>query len=122
MTKLLQESPVFITCPHCGKVQHKKLKWARNHKSLKCAKCKSKLELAGQALKTQLSETVKAFKSFEKTLMELDKGSARVAKKADKKTKSAKKNAKKKGSKTAAKKASGKSPVAAVPGNTVSPQ
>jgi transcription elongation factor Elf1 len=113
MTKLLQESPVFITCPHCGKVQHKKMKWVRSHKSLKCAKCKSKLELAGQALKTQLSETVKAFKAFEKTLMELNKGAIKAVKKGGQKKqkKTAKKSAQKKSRKSAAKKTPAKAAV-----------
>lgn len=107
MTKLLQESPVFITCPACNKVQHKKLKWMRGHKSLKCEKCKCRIELAGKEFKTQLAETAKAIKAFEQSLMQLNKGPVKSSKKAktgakkDKKKSAAKQGKKKRHAKQA---------------------
>src|SRR5579871_42574 len=45
MSKLLKDTHVYIPRPACGKVEGVKLKWAQQHKSMKCGKCREKVDL-----------------------------------------------------------------------------
>lgn len=99
MAKLLKDTPVYVSCPHCGKVQHPRLKWARHHKSLKCRHCGKSLDLRERKAHSLIERTLKAVQAFVNTL----DGLRAEAKKAGKAAK-AKQPKKSKGKKKAAKK------------------
>lgn len=103
MAKLLKDTPVYVSCPHCGKLQHPRLKWAKNHKSLKCRHCGKNLDLREKQAQSLITRTLKAVQAFARTL----DGLRAEAKKAGKAAK-AKKPKKSKGKKKAAKKAKAK--------------
>jgi transcription elongation factor Elf1 len=68
MSKLLKDTHVYIPCPACGKVEGIKLKWAQNHKSLKCGKCKEKVDLRANPARSLIARTGEALVSFEAVL------------------------------------------------------
>lgn len=94
MAKFLKDTPVYMACPACGRAQHAKLKWARNHKSLKCKDCKKTIELRKPPVSTVIAKTLKAVASFEKTLDGLREAAERQ-RKLHKKSKKQAKRAKK---------------------------
>ena len=107
MAKSLKDTPVYVSCPHCGKVQHPRLKWARHHKSLKCRHCGKSLDLREKQAQSLIERTLKAVQAFGRAL----DGLRAEAKQSGKAVK-AKKPKKSKGKKKAAKKkAKGKKPV-----------
>jgi transcription elongation factor Elf1 len=73
MAKVLKETPVFFACPACRKVQRAKLKWAKNHKALRCKDCKETIDLKAKAAKRTIAATIKAVESFENALKVLRK-------------------------------------------------
>lgn len=106
MAKLLKDTPVYVSCPHCGKVQHPRLKWARHHKSLKCRHCGKSLDLREKQAQSLIERTLKAVQAFGRAL----DGLRAEAKQSGKAVK-AKKPKKSKGKKKAVKKkAKGKKP------------
>ncbi len=111
MSKLLKDIPVHLNCPACGKVQRAKLKWAKNHKSLKCKDCGKNIDLKGKEAKALIAKTAKVTQAFADVLDALHAeakraGKAVKAKKAGKgkKGKKAKKKVGKKQGKAQAKK------------------
>lgn len=117
--KLVKETPVHMSCPHCGKLQHPRLKWAKNHASLKCKHCGRTMDLREKHTHSLIERTLKVVMSFEKVLDALRseakedskavKAKQATGKKDKKKKKQAKKAAKKgKGKKKAAKRAKAK--------------
>lgn len=98
-TKLLKETPVHVNCPHCGKLQHPRLKWAKNHKSLKCKHCGKVMDLREKQAHSLIQRTLNVVMSFEKVLQALHT----EAKKAGKAVKAKKKPKKDKAKKKAAK-------------------
>lgn len=100
MAKFMKETPVHLSCPACGKTQHAKLKWAKNHKSLKCKDCGKNIDLREKRAQSMITRTLKVVQLFERTLDALHA----EAKRAGKAVK-AKKPKKSKGKKKAGKKA-----------------
>ncbi|HEY1991720.1 MAG TPA: hypothetical protein VGH71_04610 [Gammaproteobacteria bacterium] len=68
MSKLAKETHVYIPCPACGKTERVKLKWAENHKTLKCRKCKERVDLRHNPAQSLIARTAAAVTSFEKAL------------------------------------------------------
>ena len=100
MSKLLKDTHVYIPCPACGKTMGLKLKWAQKHKSVKCGKCKAKLDLRVNPAHSLIARTGEALVSFEKVLDALYSEAKRAAK-AVKPKKEKKKKKDKKGKKKA---------------------
>jgi len=71
MAKFLKETPVHIACPACARPQRVKLKWALNHKSLKCKDCKKSISLRENPAKGAIERTEKALANFERVLKAL---------------------------------------------------
>lgn len=103
--KLMKETPVHMSCPHCGKLQHPRLKWAKNHKSLKCRHCGKTMDLREKHTQSLIGRTLKALMSFEKLLDAL-----RTEAKQDSKAVKAAHADDKRAKKTATKKAKNKAP------------
>lgn len=68
MSKLVKETHVYIPCPACGKTERVKLKWAENHKTLKCRKCKERVDLRHNPAQSLIARTAAAVATFEKAL------------------------------------------------------
>lgn len=115
MAKFLKDTPVYIACPHCGKSQHPRLKWAEHHKNLKCKHCKKEIHLKEKPAAGMISATASALSVFERALAALQaqakkfgkakKAEAKQAKKAKKDKKGKKQKKKAKAAKKTAKKA-----------------
>jgi len=123
MAKLLKDTPVYMSCPHCGKVQHPRLKWAKNHKSLKCRHCGKNLDLRERHAHSLIERTLRAVQAFGRTLdvlrAEAKKDSKAVKAKKPKKDKGKKKAGNKsKAKKKAAKRAAPKKPVSMMAGTS----
>jgi transcription elongation factor Elf1 len=123
MSKLFKDTHVYIPCPACGKVEGVKLKWAQNHKSLKCGKCKEKVDLRANPARSLIARTGEALASFEAVLDSLyaeAKKSARTVKARDGGKKDKKQSKKKAGHKKVAKKRPPKlaAPLAPLPPDT----
>ena len=123
MSKLMKDTHVYIPCPACGKVEGVKLKWAQNHKSLKCGKCKEKVDLRANPAHSLIARTGEALASFEAVLDALyaeAKKTARVAKAKDGGKKARKQGKKKVPHKKVAKKRPAKlaAPLAPLPPDT----
>ena len=105
MAKLLKDTPVYVSCSHCGKVQHPRLKWAQNHKSLKCRHCGKSLDLREKRAHSLIERTLRAVKAFGRTLDALRAEAKKSGKavKAKKPKKAKKSKDKKKASKKKAK-------------------
>ena len=120
MAKLTKDTPVYVSCPHCGKLQHPRLKWARHHKSLKCRHCGKSLDLREKRAQSLIERTLKAVQAFGRTLdalrAEAKKSGQAVKAKKPRKSKGKKKPVKKKakGRKTAKRARAGK-PVSLMP-------
>lgn len=98
MSKLSKETQVYIPCPACGKTERLKLKWAEKHKSLKCRKCKERVDLRHNPAQGLIARTAAAVATFEKSLDMLRaeaKKDAKMAKVHKASAKSAKKRPKK---------------------------
>jgi transcription elongation factor Elf1 len=83
MSKIAKEAHVYIPCPGCGKTERVKLKWAENHKTLKCRKCKQRVDLRHNPAQGLIARTAAAVATFEKALDMLHaeaKKDAKVAK------------------------------------------
>ena len=108
MTKFLKEIPVHLSCPACGKTQRAKLKWAKNHKSLKCRDCGKNIDLKGKEAKAMIAKTVRVTQAFADVLDALHAEAKRAGKavkaKKGKKDKKSKKKAGKQRSTSAGKK------------------
>lgn len=100
MTKFMKETPVYLSCPACGKTQRAKLKWAKNHKSLKCKDCGKNMDLREKRAQSVISRTLKVVQLFEHTLDALHAEAKKVGR-----AFKAKKPKKSKGKKKAGKKA-----------------
>lgn len=103
---MLKETPVHLTCPACGKTQRAKLKWARNHKSLKCKDCGKNMDLREKQAHSMIARTLKVVELFEHTLDTLHAEAKRAGKAV--KAKHPKKSKQKKKARKAAKKAKSK--------------
>lgn len=68
MSKLAKETPVYIPCTACGKVQRAKLKWVHQHKTLECEKCGESINLKKDPARTLISQTGVLEAAFEKAL------------------------------------------------------
>ena len=68
MSKLAKETHVYIPCPACGKTERVKLKWAENHKTLKCRKCKERVDLRHNPAQSLIARTAAAVATFDKAL------------------------------------------------------
>src|SRR5579859_6729022 len=92
MSKLMKETPVHLSCPACGRTQRAKLKWAKNHKSLKCKHCGKNMDLREKRAQSMIVRTLKVVQLFERTLDALHAEAKRAGKavKAGKKSKHAK--------------------------------
>ena len=101
MSKLAKETHVYIPCPACGKTERVKLKWAENHKTLKCRKCKERVDLRHNPAQGLIARTAAAVTTFEKALDMLHSEAKKDAKVA-KVHKAAAKRGKKKAKKTTA--------------------
>jgi hypothetical protein len=77
MAKFLKDTPVYISCTACFKTQRAKLKWAMHHKALKCKDCKETIDLKAKAARRMIAATLRAVRSFERTLKTLRKQSAK---------------------------------------------
>ena len=103
--KLVKETPVHMSCPHCGKLQHPRLKWAKNHSSLKCKHCGKTMDLREKHTHSLIERTLKVVMSFEKVLDALrseakeDSKAVKAKQATEKKDKKKKKQAKKSGKK-----------------------
>ena len=101
MLKFLKETPVHITCPHCGKIQHPRLKWAKHHKSLKCKSCKKNIDLREKPAQRLIGQTAAALSVFQTALDAMQSAAKKAGKalkgrmKAEKKHKKEKKSKKK---------------------------
>ncbi|MGE5624405.1 MAG: hypothetical protein ACM3ZT_02535 [Bacillota bacterium] len=126
MLKFLKQTPVHITCPHCGKIQHPRLKWASHHKSLKCRNCKKNIDLREKPVQRLIGQTAAALSVFQQALDHLQavakktgralKGRKKAEKKKKKEAKKDKKKAKKaKAHKKTAKRAPKKAASSAAP-------
>ncbi|HEV7165622.1 MAG TPA: hypothetical protein VGO35_09560 [Gammaproteobacteria bacterium] len=101
--KLLKDTPVHVSCPHCGKLQHPRLKWAKNHRSLKCKHCGKAMDLREKQAHSLIQRTLNVVMSFDKVLQALHAEAkkagkavkAKTKKKKPKKEKTRKKPAKK---------------------------
>ena len=118
MLKFLKETPVYVTCPHCGKTERTKLKWAKHHKAMKCKHCKKNIDLREKGAQRLIGQTAAALSVFQQALDGLHAvakrtGKALRGKKHKKSKKKKSKSAKKKSSKrrTAAKKPAAPKPV-----------
>lgn len=108
MSKLAKETHVYIPCPACGKTERVKLKWAENHKTLKCRKCKERVDLRHNPAQSLIARTAAAVTTFEKALDMLHaeaKKDAKMAKVHKAAAKKGKKKTKKKVSRPHARKA-----------------
>lgn len=103
MTKFLKETPVHLSCPACGKTQRAKLKWAKNHKSLKCKDCGKNISLKEKPARDMIAKTARVTEAFASVLEALHTEAKKVGKAVK-----AKKGGKAKKSKKAGKKASKK--------------
>jgi transcription elongation factor Elf1 len=92
MTKFLKEVPVHLSCPVCGKTQRAKLKWAKNHKSLKCKDCGKNMDLREKHAREMITKTAKVTQAFADVLDALHAAAKKTGKavKAKKKTKKVK--------------------------------
>ena len=102
MSKLAKEAHVYIPCPACGKTERVKLKWAASHKTLKCRKCKERVDLRHNPAQGLIARTAAAVATFEKALDMLHaeaKKDAKMAKVHKAAAKKGKKKAKKAGKK-----------------------
>lgn len=112
--KLVKETPVHMSCPHCGKLQHPRLKWAKNHVSLKCKHCGKTMDLREKHTHSLIERTLKVVMSFEKVLDALrseakeDSKAVKAKQANEKKDKKKKKQAKKSGKKAKGKKKAAK--------------
>jgi len=123
MSKLAKETHVFIPCPACGKTERVKLKWAEGHKTLKCRKCKQRVDLRHNPAQGLIALTAAAVATFEKALDMLHaeaKKDAKMAKVHKASAKKGKKKAKKAGKKHPAKRVI-RSPDLALPPSPVDP-
>jgi len=68
MSKLFKDTHVYVPCPACGKVERVKLKWAQNHKSLKCEGCKGKVDLGTDPARDLIARTGEALADYEAIL------------------------------------------------------
>ena len=68
MSKLAKETHVYIPCPACGKTERVKLKWAENHKTMKCRRCKQRVDLRHHPAQGLIARTSAAVATFEKAL------------------------------------------------------
>jgi transcription elongation factor Elf1 len=124
MSKLAKETHVFIPCPACGKTERVKLKWAEGHKTLKCRKCKERVDLRHNPAQGLIARTAAAVATFEKALDMLHaeaKKDAKVAKVHKAAAKKGKKKAGKKAGKKRAAKRVIRSPDLALPPSPVDP-
>lgn len=128
MTKFLKETPVHLSCPACGKTQRAKLKWAKNHKSLKCKDCGKNISLKEKPAREMIAKTARVTEAFASVLEALHTeakhaGKAVKAKKGGKvkKSKKAKKSAKprKAAGKKAAKRSAAVKPASMMPASPV---
>lgn len=105
MAKLMKETPVYLTCPSCGKVQHPGLKWAKNHKALKCKHCGKSMSLAEKETHGIIARTLRAVETFMRSLDSIQAEAKKTSKevKAHQHDEKAKKKAMKKGKKKAKK-------------------
>lgn len=118
MSKFMKETPVHLSCPACGKTQRAKLKWAKNHKSLKCKDCGKNMDLREKRAQSMIVRTLKVVQLFERTLDALHAEAKRAGKavKASRKSKKAKPAAKKRAAgKKAAKRKAPTKPVSMMP-------
>ena len=123
MSKLAKEAQVYIPCPACGKTERVKLKWAEGHKTLKCRKCRERMDLRHNPAQGLIARTAAAVASFEKALDMLHveaKKDARMAKLHKAAAKKGKKKAKKTGKKRTAKRVI-RSPDLSLPPSPVDP-
>ena len=129
MAKLMKETPVYLTCPSCGKVQHPGLKWAKNHKALKCKHCGKSMSLAEKETHGIIARTLKAVETFMRSLDNIQAEAKKASKevkahqheeKAKKKHKKKAKKADKKKGKKAGKKSGKKATKKAAPAKPVS--
>ena len=103
--KLVKETPVHMSCPHCGKLQHPRLKWAKNHASLKCKHCGKTMDLREKHTHSLIERTLKVVMSFDKVVDALrseakeDSKAVKAKQATEKKDKKKKKQAKKSGKK-----------------------
>ena len=106
MAKLMKETPVYLTCTSCGKVQHPGLKWAKNHKALKCKHCGKSMNLAEKETHGVIARTLKAVETFMRSLDSIHAEAKQTAKvvKAHQHEEKAKKKGKKKAKKADKKK------------------
>jgi transcription elongation factor Elf1 len=123
MSKLLKDTHVYIPCPACGKVEGVKLKWAQGHKTLKCGKCREKVDLRANPARSLIARTGEALVSFEAVLDALYAEAKKTAKamspKKDKKEKKGKqKQGKKAKSRKKPAKRNPKAPLAPLPPET----
>ena len=80
MSKIMKDTHVHIPCPACGKTERLKLKWAMKHKALKCAKCKTSVDLRANPAKSLIARTTDVVSAFEKTLDALHAEAKKFAK------------------------------------------
>ena len=86
-TKLWKDTPVHVNCPHCGKLQHPRLKWAKNHKSLKCKHCGKVMDLREKQTHSLIQRTLNVVMSFDKVLAALHAEAKKAGKAVKAKTK-----------------------------------
>ena len=131
MTKFLKDTPVHLSCPACGKTQRAKLKWAKNHKSLKCKDCGKNISLKEKPARDMIAKTARVTEAFASVLEALHTeakkagkavkakkgGKAKKAKKAKKSAKPSKAASKKPPSVSAATKPASMMPASPAPGS-----
>ena len=115
MSKLAKDTHVYIPCPVCGKTMGLKLKWAEKHKSLKCVKCKVKVDLRAEPARGLIARTAAAVASFDRSLDALYAEAKKLAKAVKPKKAKKKDKPKAKHEKPARKRAPAKAPAPVSP-------
>jgi len=80
MLKFLKETPVYVTCPHCGKTERTKLRWAKHHKAMKCKHCKKNIDLREKGAQRLIGQTASALSMFQQALDSLHSAAKKAGK------------------------------------------
>jgi transcription elongation factor Elf1 len=99
MLKFLKETPVYVTCPHCGKAERTRLKWAKHHKAMKCKHCKKNIDLRDKGAQRIIGQTAAAMSMFQQALDSLHSAAKKAGKALRGKKSKSKKKMKSKGAK-----------------------
>jgi transcription elongation factor Elf1 len=116
MLKFLKETPVYVTCPHCGKTERTRLKWAKHHKAMKCKHCGKNIDLRDKGAQRNIGQTAAAMSMFQQALNSLHSAAKKAGKALrGKKPKKSKKKKAKGAKKSSKRRSAAKKPAAPKP-------